>query len=350
MKRSWWTPAEFNEKLMHLKNRDKCIKAIRTFFDKQDFLEVETPILQFSPGMEPHIFSFRTEYICPLGENNQTYYLHTSPEFTMKKLLVAGLPKIYQITKVFRNKERSDTHSPEFTMIEWYRAEETYDALMRDCEGLTRDVFRATGRKLAEFNGMVCDPFAEFEYLSVNDAFKNATGYDLLETIDDYSSHDPDPTKIREVALALGDPSCVPDDNDRWEDIFFRIYLNRIEKKLGQGRATILYDYPLCLAALSRPKPSDPRLAERFEMYMCGLELANAFGELTDAKAQEDRFVADMNLKQELYGETHPIDPDFIDALKHGMPECTGIALGVDRLVMLAVGAQVIDQVLWAEV
>ncbi len=348
MQKKWWVQEKYSQKIPFLKDRVKVIKTIRGFFDKQDFLEVETPILQLSPGMEPHIFAFKTEYISPFGDVEE-YMLHTSPEFTMKKLLVAGLPKIYQISKVFRNKERSDTHSPEFTMIEWYRADEGYEALMKDCENLVRDCFKATGKSVAEFNGMTCDPFAEFEYLSVNDAFVRATGYDLLDTIDDYTSHDPNPEKIKHVALSLNDASCVPGEDDRWEDVFFRIYLNKVEPYLGQGRPTILYDYPLCLAALSRPKPSDSRLAERFEMYICGLELANAFGELTDATVQENRFLADMKLKQELYGEQNPIDYDFIDALKHGMPMCSGIALGVDRLAMLCSGAQTINDITWAE-
>ncbi len=350
MQKKWWIKENYQRKLPFLRARTKVISQIRAFFDNQDFLEVETPILQISPGMEVHIFTFATDYINPFGEQAQKYYLHTSPEFTMKKLLVAGLEKIYQITKVFRNRENSDTHSPEFTMIEWYRAGDGYKTIMKDCEELVRSCFDATGINIAKFNGMECNPFAEFEYITVNDAFKRATGVDLFETMDDVYSHDPNPEKIKQVALDIGDASCTPTDSDRWEDVFFRIYLNKIEPFLGKDRPTIIYDYPLCLAALSRPKPDDDKIAERFEMYICGLELANAFGELTNPEVQEKRFIEDCKIKQELYGEQNPIDDDFIDALKHGMPECSGIALGVDRLAMLCSGAQKISDILWAEV
>ncbi len=350
MQKKWWEKEKFNRKLGFLKDRSKVIKTIRNFFDNENFQEVETPILQISPGMEPHIFTFATDYVNPFGEKETTYHLHTSPEFTMKKLLVAGMPKIYQITKVFRNRENSETHSPEFSMLEWYRANDTYESIMKDCENLIRECFLATGKKIATFRGISCNPFADFEYLTVCDAFKNATGYDLLETIDDHTSHDPNPDKIKQVALSLNDASCNPSDADRWEDVFFRIYLNKIEPFLGKDRPTIIYDYPLCLAALSRPKPNDKRLCERFEVYICGLELANAFGELTNPDIQEARFKADMELKQKLYNEQVPIDKDFIDALKYGMPESSGIALGVDRLAMLCSDAQKIEDVLWAQV
>ncbi len=350
MQKKWWMNENYSQKLPYLLIRDTVIKEVRRFFDKQDFNEVETPILQISPGMEVHIATFATEYTSPLQDFTQQYFLHTSPEFTMKKLLVAGMTKIYQITKVFRNNERSDTHSPEFTMIEWYRAFAEYTQIMKDCENLIRACFTAADKKIASFNGMTCDPFADFEYLTVNEAFIRATGADLFETMDDVYSHDPCPDKIKQVALSLNDDSCKPSENDRWEDVFFRIYLNKIEPFLGKNRPTIIYDYPLCLAALSRPKPSDDKIAERFEMYICGLELANAFGELTNHEIQKARFIEDAKLKQQIYGEQNPIDYDFLDALKHGMPECSGIALGIDRLAMLCAGASKISDVLWAEV
>jgi lysyl-tRNA synthetase class 2 len=341
---SWWLPERFARRLPRLEARARILKALRAWFDAEAFLETETPALQVSPGLEPHLIAFSTELVRPEGEKLRRY-LHTSPEFTMKKLLVAGLPRIFQLAHVFRNGERASAHSPEFTMLEWYRAGCGYEALMADCEAILRLACDASGATRLIWRGASADPFQVFERLSVAEAFRRHCGIDLLATAPDPAA--PDVARLAEAAAGIG---LSAHDGDSWEDLFFRIMLDRIEPHLGMGRPTILMDYPVSMAALARPKPEDGRVAERFELYACGVELANAFGELTDATTQRARFEADMDLKQRLYGERYPIDEDFLAALAYGMPDSAGIALGVDRLVMLATGADGIEEVLWAPV
>ncbi|MGZ3694437.1 MAG: EF-P lysine aminoacylase EpmA [Bdellovibrionota bacterium] len=336
----------FARKRPYLLQREAIIRSIRAVFAAQSFLEVQTPALQISPGLEPHLQAFKTELKDPRGSRSSTRYLHTSPEFAMKKLLASGLERIFQIAQVYRNQERSSTHHPEFSMLEWYRTSEPYTLLMEDCEGLLRAcTTAAAGDGLLTWKGLKSDPFLPFERISVQDAFLQYAETDLLGTISDDAK--PSPEGLRASCRKLGIHSA---EDDTWEDLFFRIFLEKIEPKLGKGRPTILYDYPISMAALARPKASNPRLAERFEVYVCGLELANAFGELTDAAIQRARFEADMAKKQNLYGERYPIDEDFLAALEEGLPESSGIALGVDRLVMLCTGAEHIDDVLWLTV
>lgn len=340
-----WHPDRFALRRPHLAVRGRVLGAVRRFFEERAFIEVDTPALQISPGMEPHLQAFATELTDPWSDDRQRFYLHTSPEFAMKKLLVAGVPRLWQLAHVYRNGERSETHSPEFSMLEWYRAGEGYRTLVADCEDLVRSAAEAAGLRRFSFRGVDCDPFKAWRILTVPDAFAEYAGIDLMATYD--GSHDPDPAPLAAEALRVGIP---PHDGDRWEDIVFRILFERVEPHLGTGVPCVLTDYPLCMAALSRPKPDNPLLAERFELYACGLELANAFGELTDAAVQRRRFQDDMELKERLYGERFPVDEDFLVALEHGMPESSGIALGFDRLVMLCSGAERIDQVLWLPV
>ncbi|MBM3571982.1 MAG: EF-P lysine aminoacylase GenX [Alphaproteobacteria bacterium] len=341
----WWRPDRYAARQPFLDARQRIVAALRNLFGARGFAEVDTPALQISPGLEPHLKAFATQLESP-GGTHWPLYLHTSPEFTMKKLLVAGLPRIYQLARVFRNGERSATHHPEFCMLEWYRAEAGYRSIMGDCEELLRVALAATGGMDGfRWQGRRANPFGPWEYLSVADAFHHHAGINLLATIGD--PHMPAPHAFAAAAERIG---ISPHAGDSWEDIFFRVFLDRIEPKLGVGQPTILYDYPVSMAALARPKPEDPRLAERFELYVCGMELANAFGELTDAEVQRRRFIADMDKKQALYGTRYPIDEDFLSALAHGMPESAGIALGVDRLVMLCTGAEHIEQVIWAPV
>lgn len=341
----FWHPDVFARRRPHLAVRGRVLGAVRRFFDGAGFVEVDTPALQVSPGMEPHLNAFATDLAGPYPGERRRLYLHTSPEFAMKKLLVAGEPRIYQLAHAFRNGERSATHHPEFSMLEWYRVGEGYRQLVDDCRDLVRAAASAAGRMRFSFNGMDCDPFAPWRILTVPDAFHEYAGIDLMACYD--GTHDPDPAPLAAAAAAAGIP---PHGGDRWEDIVFRVLFERIEPHLGQGAPCVLTDYPLCMAALSRPKPEDGRLAERFELYACGLELANAFGELTDPAVQRARFAADMDLKERLYGERFPVDEDFLAALDHGMPDCSGIALGFDRLVMLCSGAADITDVLWAPV
>jgi lysyl-tRNA synthetase class 2 len=325
--------------------RGRVLGAVRDFFAESGFVEVETPALQVSPGLEPHLRAFATELHEPGEGRGRQLYLHTSPEFAMKKLLAAGLPRIWQLAHVFRDGERSATHHPEFSMLEWYRAALGYEALMADCEALLRRAQEAAGAAALSWQARTADAARPFERLSVAAAFQRHAGIDLLATAPDPMN--PDAARLAAAAAGIG---IAPHPDDDWETLFFRIFLDRIEPHLGIGVPTILYDYPVSLAALSRPKPEEPRLCERFELYVCGLELANAFGELTDPVEQRRRFMADQAKKRALYGETYPIDEDFLAALEHGLPECAGIALGFDRLIMLLTGAERIDEVLWAPV
>jgi elongation factor P--(R)-beta-lysine ligase len=342
-KAPWWRPDRFAQRRANLERRAALTQATRNFFAERGFVEVETPALQVSPGLEPHLVAFATDLVAPGGARRRLH-LHTSPEFAMKKLLVAGMPRIFQLARVFRNAERASTHHPEFTMLEWYRANAGYESLMQDCEELLRAI-AAQGVARLRWRGQECDPTAPCERLTVAEAFARHTSVDIFATAPD--PHAPSLDLLAKAAARMG---VAPRPGDAWDDLFFRIFLERIEPKLGIGRATILYDYPISMAALSRAKASDPRAAERMELYVCGLELANGFGELTDATEQRRRFEADMALKERRYGERYPIDEDFLAALAHGMPESAGIALGFDRLMMLATGAGAIEDVLWAPV
>jgi lysyl-tRNA synthetase class 2 len=341
---SWWRPDRFRMRRHYLERRALIREAIRRFFAEAGFVEVETPALQASPGLEPHLKAFRTTLTDP-RDGTRTRYLHTSPEFAMKKLLVAGMPRIWQLCHVFRDGEKSATHHPEFAMLEWYRAGASWRDLIPDCVALLRAAQAAVGATALAWRDGTADARGEWRELSVADAFRDHSGIDLLATAPDPLR--PDAARLAEAARGIG---IAPHPGDDWETLFFRIFLERIEPQLGQGTPTILYDYPISMAALARAKPSDPRLAERFELYVCGLELANGFGELTDAAEQRARFLADQAKKRRLYGETYPIDEDFLAALEHGMPHAAGIALGFDRLVMLATGAEDIEDVLWAPV
>lgn len=341
----WWRPDRLAARRANLAARGRILAAVRDFFLGRFYVEVETPALQTSPGMEPHLKAFATVLHDPRDGGTQPRYLHTSPEFAMKKLLAGGMPRIWQLAHAFRDGERSATHHPEFAMLEWYRAGASYRDLMDECEALLRAVQDAAGGGALCWQGRRSDAHLPWQRLTVAEAFARHAGIDLLATVPDPSR--PEAAKLAAEAARIGLP---PHRGDDWETLFFRIFLERIEPQLGLGAPTILYDYPISLAALSRAKPDDPRLAERFELYVCGLELANAFGELTDAAEQRRRFAADQTKKQALYGESYPIDEDFLAALERGLPDCAGIALGFDRLVMLATGAAHIEDVLWAPV
>lgn len=343
--KEWWRPENFASRKDKLVKRQAVMAAVRRFFAERDFAEVETPCLQISPGLEPHLKAFATKLEDPCGNPSTQFYLHTSPEFTMKKLLVAGMERLYQIARVFRNGERSDTHHPEFTMVEWYRAGGSIHDLMDDTEALVRAAATAAGATHLQHGGRIADPFLNWRRLSVAEAFFDYCDMDVLATAPD--PWNPDLGLIAREARRLG---ISVSDSDRWDDVFFKIMLDRIEPHLGFGVPTILHSYPVSMAALARPSPADPRVAERFEAYGCGVELCNAFGELTDAAEQRRRFEADMDLKQALYGERYPIDEDFLAALAAGMPDSAGIALGLDRLIMLVTGAETLDEILWAPV
>ncbi|THD62525.1 MAG: EF-P lysine aminoacylase GenX [Bradyrhizobium sp.] len=334
----WWTPARHADVRPFLAARGAITKAVRVWFDEQGFVEVETGVLQVSPGNETHLHAPRTELNRADG-TRATRYLRTSPEFACKKLLAAGETRIFELARVFRDRERGDLHLPEFTMLEWYRANATYDFVMADAVVIIAHAAQATGIGRFSFRGKTADPFAEPELLTVAMAFDRFAGIDLLATIAD-GRGDRD-----SLAAAARERVRIADD-DTWSDIFSKILVEHVEPQLGQGRLTVLFEYPAPEAALARAKSSDPRVAERFEIYACGVEVANGFAELTDAETQRRRFIRDMDEKERRYGERYPLDEDFLNALAQ-MPDASGVALGFDRLVMLASGARRIDQVVW---
>ncbi|MGQ0685692.1 EF-P lysine aminoacylase EpmA [Bradyrhizobium sp.] len=334
----WWSSARHADRRPFLLARREITRAIRAWFEEQGFAEVETGILQVSPGNETHLHAPRTELIRADG-SRMTRYMRTSPEFACKKLLAAGEQKIFEFARVFRDHERGDLHLPEFTMLEWYRANAHYDAIMADAVVVIAHAAQATGIGSFSFRGRHCDPFAEPELLTVASAFERFAGIDLLATIMGGEGDRP------ALAAAAKDRVRVADD-DTWSDIFSKVLVEHVEPHLGLGRLTLLFEYPAPEAALARTKPSDPRVAERFELYACGVELANGFGELTDPVEQRHRFTASMDEKERRYGERYPLDDEFLAAVAH-MPEASGVALGFDRLVMLASGAPRIEQVVW---
>jgi lysyl-tRNA synthetase class 2 len=334
----WWSADRHTDFRPFLAARSAVTRAIRAWFDEQGFTEVETAILQVSPGNETHLHAPRTELFGADGVH-ATRYLRTSPEFACKKLLAAGEAKIFEFARVFRDRERGQLHLPEFTMLEWYRAKATYDAVMADSIVIIAHAAQATGIGHFSFRGRTADPFAEPELLTVATAFERFAGVDLLATVVDGQGD------RESLAAAVGQRVRITED-DTWSDIFSKVLVEHIEPNLGLGRLTLLFEYPVPEAALARAKPSDPRVAERFEIYACGVELANGFGELTDAGEQRRRFTQAMDEKKRRYGEGYPLDEDFLAAVA-SMPEASGVALGFDRLVMLASGATVIDQVVW---
>jgi lysyl-tRNA synthetase class 2 len=323
--------------------RNGIAASLRDWFSRRDFVEVETAALQVSPGNEAHLAAFATEVVGPDGARSPLY-LHTSPEFACKKLLAAGEQRIFSFGPVYRNRERGPLHHPEFTMLEWYRVGESYESLMLDSAAMLALAAERAGARRFSFRGRDCDPFAEPERLTVADAFTRHAGIDLLATIAADGSTDRDALY---GALNRAGLRSAPDDN--WADLFSRVMVEKVEPALGLGRATILCEYPVAEAALARPSSRDPRVAERFELYGCGVELANGFGELTDPQEQRRRFVIEMDEKQRIYGERYPIDEDFLAALAI-MPQASGIALGFDRLVMLTTGAHRIEDVIWTPV
>jgi elongation factor P--(R)-beta-lysine ligase len=332
----WWNPDYHADRQPFLASRGRIRNAARSWFTGQGFTEVECGALQVSPGNEAHLHAFSTERLAEDGAVNSRLYLHTSPEFACKKLLAAGETKIFDYARVYRNREGGPLHAPEFTMLEWYRAGEPYEAMMNDCVELCRLALRESGRSSLEWRDMICDPNAEPEHLTLVDAFARHAEIDLEATL---GNRDKLAGAARKIGVRVA-------DDDSWSDLFSRILVERIEPKLGQGRLTLLCEYPAEEAALARPLARDPRFAERFELYACRVELANGFGELINAAEQRRRFEAEMDVKQSTYGERYPLDEDFLSALEH-MPDASGVALGFDRLVMLATGARRIEDVLW---
>jgi lysyl-tRNA synthetase class 2 len=336
----WWRPDVHRDRRARLIARAAIARAFRGWFEARDFVEVETAALQVSPGNETHLHAFATEALGLAGDR-APLYLRTSPEFACKKLLTAGEPRLFDFARVWRNRERGPLHHPEFTLLEWYRAGETYETLMDDCAELVALAAETAKVKTFEFDGKACDPFAPQERITAAEAFDRFAGVDLLASVPAEGA--PDRDGLADQVTSVG-VRVAPDDT--WSDIFSRVIVERIEPMLGVDRPSILCEYPRPEAALARPKPGDPRVAERFELFVCGVELANCFGELTDPDEQRRRFDSAMDEKARLYGERYPVDEDFLAALAL-MPAASGAALGFDRLAMLASGATRIDDVLW---
>ena len=339
----WWEPDRHADRRPVLLARNRIQAALRGWMAERDFVEVDPVALQVSPGNEAHLHGFATEAIGNDGQGRRMY-LHTSPEFAMKKLLAAGERRIAAFAHVWRNRERGPMHSPEFTMLEWYRVAEDYTVLMQDVADFAALAARAAGATVLRFRDRTCDPFAPFERVSVAEAFAHHAGIDLLATIRADGTTDRDALAAQVAAAGLR----VAGD-DTWSDLLSRVLVARVEPHLGHGRLTVLDRYPVAEAALARPAADDPRVAERFEVYACGVELANGFGELTNPDEQRRRFGMEMDEKERVYGERYPVDEDFLAALAL-MPPASGIAMGFDRLVMLATGAPRIDDVIWTPV
>ena len=334
----WWSAGRHADRRGFLTARGRITRAVRGWFEAEGFTEVETSALVVSPGNETHLHAARADLTGPEGDRLERY-LRTSPEFACKKLLAAGEVRIFELARVFRDRERGDRHLPEFTMLEWYRANEDYAAVIRDCIAVIGVAADTAGTRRFTFRGQTADPLADAEMLTVAEGFERFANIDLLGTIADGEG---DRGALAGAARGL---VRIADD-DTWSDIFSKVLVEHVEPHLGRNRMTVLYEYPAPEAALARTSARDPRVAERFEVYACGVELANGFGELTDAVEQRNRFAAAMDDKQRRYGERYPLDDDFLAAVA-AMPRASGVALGFDRLVMLAAGATKIDQVVW---
>lgn len=322
-------PGRIAERLPVLRHRAGMMERTRGFFAGNGYLEVETPYAVRVPGEEVHLRCFRTERERVDG-TTEPLFLHTSPEFAMKRIVAATGQPVFQLARVWRNGEGSRTHHPEFTMLEWYRPGATLPDLMKETEAYVTMLLPETVWR----DGVAISLRAPFERLTMQDAFRRYVGADLLGTAGDVWA------LARQASVSVR-------DHETWEDLFFRLLLERIEPVIGRARPTFLTHWPMQQAALARRDPADPRVALRFELYIGGLELANAFEELTDPVEQRQRFEVDRQRRLALSPDHDwPIDEDFLDALPD-LPSCSGIALGFDRLVMLSTGAPDIRHVLW---
>ncbi|MCK8785420.1 EF-P lysine aminoacylase EpmA [Roseomonas sp. NAR14] len=340
-----WHPERLAARLPFLRRRARLLAETRAFLAARGYTEVETPCLVPVPGMEVHLQGFRTEYRPLDGEPPRTLWLRTSPELALKRLLVAGAGPVFELARVWRNGEDAALHAPEFTMLEWYRPGLDLAGLMDETEALVRAVCPAR----VGHAGIVTDLSLPFERVTMAEAFRRwCGGLDILATVGPDGEGDAD--ALRAAAAAAGVPPREGEDQgeEGWEDLFFRLLLDRVEPQLGRDRATFLTHWPAPQAALARRDPADPRAALRFELYAAGVELANAFDELTDPAEQRARFTRDVAERRRLYGtEGWDVDEDFLRALEHGMPAGAGIALGFDRLAMLASGAARVSDTLW---
>jgi lysyl-tRNA synthetase class 2 len=337
----WWDRDRHADRRGFLLARNAIKAALRGWFSARGFTEVEAGQLALSPGGEAHLHGFSTTRVWPDGRA-ATRHLHTSPELACKKLLAAGETAIFDFARVFRNREAGPWHAAEFTMLEWYRAHADWSVVIADALDLARAAARAAGAAAFSRGGADVIPIdAPVDRLTLQEAFARHAGVDLLATVDPAGVGDRDA-----LARAAASAGVGTSGDDGWSDIFSKLLVAKVEPHLGRTRPTILCEYPAEEAALARRAPHDRRVAERFELYLCGVELANGFGELTDPVEQRARMEAERAVKLSRHGEAPPLDEDFLAALAH-MPPASGVAMGFDRLVMLCTGATRIDQVQW---
>lgn len=335
----FWRPDRHSDRRGRLIARSRVAGAIRTHFDRQGFIETACSSLVASPGNEAHLHAVRAEVADSSGLPH-SLYLHTSPEFAMKKLLAAGETKIYELARVFRGREAGPLNAIEFTMLEWYRAGEPYEVVIADAIEVIRLAAKTAGISTLRYRGRAAEVSAPPQRMTVAEAFAHHADIDLLATIE------PSGAPRRDALVVAARKAGISvQETDSWSDLFSRVLQERIEPNLQEG-IVILDEYPRPEAALARASPRDSRVAERFEIYVSGVEIANGFGELNDAGEQRRRFIAEMDEKERIYKERYPLDEDFLDALAH-MPPASGAALGFDRLVMLATDARDINDVLW---
>jgi len=332
-----------------LRLRARLIAEIRSFFVGEGFLEVETPSLVASPGLEPHLRAFATEYCADSGAGGRRLFLPTSPEYHMKRLLAAGFEKIFQLCRSYRNGESFGLHNPEFTMLEWYRAYADAGAIMADFERLGERLARTAGEarrggagagrgrlSIVRFRGKEIDFAPPWPRITVREAFRELAGIKLPP--------EDDAAAFREAARGAGVSNIS--DGDSWEDVFYKVFLSAVEPGLGAGKPVFLTEYPASMAALAKRKESDPSVAERFELFIGGVEIANGFTELNDPGEQRRRFLDDRQRRREMGAPEHPVDERLLDALNVGMPPAGGVAAGLDRLVMVLAGKETIADVM----
>lgn len=312
-----WQPSASIESL---KARAHIIKSIRDFFFKRDVLEVETPSLCQASVTDIHLVSFNTHFVGPGFATGLPLYLQTSPEFAMKRLLAAGSGAIYQISKAFRNEEAGRHHNPEFTMLEWYRPGFNATDLMDEIDALMKAVLH-------------CE---HAERISYRKAFLTYLKCDPLSA---------DLTELRSLAIAQGFEHIAAKETDK-DTLLQLLFCMCIEPQIGQDKPCFVYHFPASQAALAKLNPNDNRIAERFELYYQGVELANGFDELTDVKEQRQRFTEDNEKRKQLGLDEVTIDERFLAAIESGLPQCSGVALGIDRLIMIALKARSIKEVL----
>lgn len=309
--------------LQHLRSRAQMLQKIRAFFAARDVLEVETPLLCRGIGSDPHLDFFTSLY--KSSPHEQTLYLQTSPEFAMKRLLAGGSGSIYQICKAFRNGEAGRYHNPEFTLLEWYRVGFDLSALMDEIA------------ELLQYVGGDCLPWRHVERHAYSELFTRYTGLDAL----DFS---PDAYRRGAERLELPDAERLcGEDHALWLDLLFS---HCVQPYLGQESVCLVYDYPSCQSSLARLKPGQPKLSERVEIFVQGVELGNGYYELVDADEQERRFIAEIEIRRKQALPLTAPDRRLLAALQSGLPDCAGIAIGLDRLLMLLTGSEHIDAVL----